>query len=774
MSNIKIQDVDQRIQYTATASQTEFTVPFPFFENSDLVVYQNSTLLTITTEYTVTGAGSASGGLVTLVTGATVDDIITIYGNMPIDRTSIYSATISNLTGSDLNNDFNRDIVIAKQLETTQVLLQLQYQPYAEVSQDDSVTLDRWLPVLGANQGWAKNAGNTAIVAYDLPEGGAAPKDAKYLIQTADSDLPNAQDMGSLASGVVVNTTSTGVQLTRVITGTADEITLANGDGIAANPTISIADNPVLPGTGGVTVPDGTTAQRAGAAGTIRFNTDTTAFEGTADGATWDTFPGAGSTVNSVTGTTNQVDVDNSDPTAPVIGLSSTINCPGTFTIQGTIALDAIIDDDTFATATDTNIPTAESVKAYVDSGGGAAFLPLAGGTMAGDINMDGNNITNIGYARFVNGSNYVGFIAPTLATDTQYTLPPTYPGTSGYILASTDAGVMSWVANTAGSMVSVIGTANEIDVDATDPQNPILSLSATLDAPGTFTIQGTVALDAVIDDDTFATASATNIPTAESVKAYVDATAGSSTGVTLDVNQAGHGFSVNDVIRLSGTSTYTKAQADSAANAEAIGIVVAVADTDNFTVQQAGHATSLGTLTANTVYFLSEATAGLLTATEPSGVGEISKPILVTDTTTSGWVIPYRGNEILASTPPAAQYDIAMNAGFDTAGAATDIVAQPYSQSVMARSGSFTGEAGYIDTAPTGQAAIVDVLKNGTTIYTTKPQFAAGANTLTAGTLKTDGTEDFVSGDRITISVTQIGSGTAGAGLRFTVTGEV
>lgn len=38
-----------------------------------------------------------------------------------------------------------------------------------------------------------------------------APPDSKYIIQTADSDLPNAQVLGSLATGIVKNTTTTGV-----------------------------------------------------------------------------------------------------------------------------------------------------------------------------------------------------------------------------------------------------------------------------------------------------------------------------------------------------------------------------------------------------------------------------------------------------------------------------------------------------------------------------------------------------------------------------------
>ena len=40
--------------------------------------------------------------------------------------------------------------------------------------------------------------------------------------------------------------------------------------------TIGMADDPVMPGTGSMRIPDGTTAQRSvGANGQIRYNTDT-------------------------------------------------------------------------------------------------------------------------------------------------------------------------------------------------------------------------------------------------------------------------------------------------------------------------------------------------------------------------------------------------------------------------------------------------------------------------------------------------------------------
>ena len=111
--------------------------------------------------------------------------------------------------------------------------------------------------------------------------------------------------------------------------------------------------------------------------------------------------------------------------------------------------------------------------------------------------------------------------------------------------------------------------------------------------------------------------------------------------------------------------------------------------------------------------------------------------------------------------------YDIAFIAGFDTDLLKEDIKVGTYGEMVMARAGTFLGEGVYIDTAPTGAAAIMDVEKNGTTIYSTKPQIAAGANTVTAGVLSVT---SFAANDRITFKVTQIGSTAAGEGLRFTM----
>lgn len=82
---ILISDNSPRISYTATAGQTAFTVPFEFFDASDLNVYINDILQTLTTHYTVTG-GSGSTGSITLGTGATLNDVIVITRDVTLER----------------------------------------------------------------------------------------------------------------------------------------------------------------------------------------------------------------------------------------------------------------------------------------------------------------------------------------------------------------------------------------------------------------------------------------------------------------------------------------------------------------------------------------------------------------------------------------------------------------------------------------------------------------------------------------------------------------
>jgi hypothetical protein len=79
------------------------------------------------------------------------------------------------------------------------------------------------------------------------------------------------------------------------------------------------------------------------------------------------------------------------------------------------------------------------------------------------------------------------------------------------------------------------------------------------------------------------------------------------------------------------------------------------VAGADDFTIQVGGYVSGLTGLTGGTVYFLDDDTAGLLTSTEPPDVGDVSKPLFVADSGSSGWFFNWRGAVVAAAGSDAA-----------------------------------------------------------------------------------------------------------------------
>jgi hypothetical protein len=80
---------------------------------------------------------------------------------------------------------------------------------------------------------------------------------------------------GLTTTGVAVRT-GVDTWTTRTTQGTASQVTVTNGDGVSGDPTISLASDVVLPGTIGVTLPSGTNAQETGTTdGQVRYNTTT-------------------------------------------------------------------------------------------------------------------------------------------------------------------------------------------------------------------------------------------------------------------------------------------------------------------------------------------------------------------------------------------------------------------------------------------------------------------------------------------------------------------
>lgn len=131
----------------------------------------------------------------------------------------------------------------------------------------------------------------------------------------------------------------------------------------------------------------------------------------------------------------------------------------------------------------------------------------------------------------------------------------------------------------------------------------------------------------------------------------------GSSDSLTKNISSISHGLSAGDVVRPSGTG-FVKAQADTSDNAETIGIVSDVIDVDNYTITIHGYISTLTGLSANSLYFLSVDVPGLLTLTEPTSANEVNKPMLWATSSTTGYVLNYRGtivSEVSSSTSIAS-----------------------------------------------------------------------------------------------------------------------
>jgi hypothetical protein len=118
MATITVGDLTPRNQYVSSSGQTSFAYTFPIFADGDLKVYIGSTLQTLTTHYTVSGAATSNGGNVTLVSGATAGDVVTIYRDIPVSRTSDYQAS-GDLLAETLNDDFDKTVMMAQQNESS-------------------------------------------------------------------------------------------------------------------------------------------------------------------------------------------------------------------------------------------------------------------------------------------------------------------------------------------------------------------------------------------------------------------------------------------------------------------------------------------------------------------------------------------------------------------------------------------------------------------------------------------------------------------------------
>ena len=106
-----------RVQYTVTSADSTFDYDFEIFQDSDIKVFVDSTLKTLTTHYTVSGAGTTGGGTVTMTSGnAVTNATVTLVRDITIQRTTDFPASGAFQVES-LNTELDRLTAVQQTLE---------------------------------------------------------------------------------------------------------------------------------------------------------------------------------------------------------------------------------------------------------------------------------------------------------------------------------------------------------------------------------------------------------------------------------------------------------------------------------------------------------------------------------------------------------------------------------------------------------------------------------------------------------------------------------
>ena len=257
---------------------------------------------------------------------------------------------------------------------------------------------------------------------------------------------------GATGTGALALTGPTTVA-TRTILGTANQIAITDGN-FVNSPVIAIASDPILPGSGGLVVPIGTTGQRGSSTnGNLRYNTTTATFEGYANNAWGSITTGTGVT-SVATGTgltggpitsTGTISIDVTGVSAGTYGSSTnvgqfTVNAQGQLTFAGNVAISAssigavtsVSGTANEITATGTTSVTLALPAALTFTGktvtdgtfnmaaatvGGVAVVTTTGTQTLTNKTISGasNTLTNIANASLTNSSVTVGTTAIAL-----------------------------------------------------------------------------------------------------------------------------------------------------------------------------------------------------------------------------------------------------------------------------------------------------------------------------------------------------------------------
>jgi len=115
MADIPINNVQRRVQFTGNTTTGPFAFTFNILAAADIVAYKNTTLLSLTSDYTVSTNSNGTGSI-TLASALVASDVLTIIGARALERTTDF-VTAGDLLASSLNEQLDSIVIMAQQLD---------------------------------------------------------------------------------------------------------------------------------------------------------------------------------------------------------------------------------------------------------------------------------------------------------------------------------------------------------------------------------------------------------------------------------------------------------------------------------------------------------------------------------------------------------------------------------------------------------------------------------------------------------------------------------
>ena len=198
------------------------------------------------------------------------------------------------------------------------------------------------------------------------------------------------------------------------ILGVTDQTSVTNGDG-SGNVTVGLANNPIIPGNGGLTVPNGTTVQRVNNLGAVRYNTDSAQFEGyTSTG--WNQFSLTGGVTSFSAGSTGFTP---STATNGAVTLGGTLNSSSGGT-GATNLTGYVYGNGTGAMTASTTVPTTDLSGTVSNAQLANSAITINGSSVSlgGSITVTATASNALTIGTGLTGTSYNGSAPVTIAID--------------------------------------------------------------------------------------------------------------------------------------------------------------------------------------------------------------------------------------------------------------------------------------------------------------------------------------------------------------------